>query len=393
MSAPQRHLLREGNGHDASRVTFVELFFDLVFVFAITQLSHGLLEHWTLPGALQTAMLLLAVWWVWIYTSWFTNWLDPERVPVRLVMFALMLLGLLLAAAIPGAFGASGRTFAVCYAVMQVGRTLFILNVTRHRTVMHLNFIRITSWLAGASVFWVWGGFAAGDTRIVLWCLALAIEYAAPALRYPLPRLGPSSIADWNISGAHMAERCGLFVIIALGESILVTGATFSNLPWSEVGLAAFVVCFLGSAAMWWVYFNATAGLGSRAIERSSDPGRLGRNAYTYLHLPIVAGIVLSAVGDEMLLAHPLGHAPASVALAIAGGPALYLSGILLFKWSVFGKFSVPKALGIGGFALLAMAPLPLAPLALAALVTGALGGIAAWESIQLHRQRTEVNA
>lgn len=342
-----RDLLREGHGHAHSLVTFVELFFDLVFVFAVTQLSHGLLERFTPRGGLETAMLLMAVWWVWIYTSWFTNWLDPERIPVRLVLFALMLAGLILSASIPRAFESKGIVFGATYAATQVGRTLFILWAVRHRDALRRNFQRIQCWLVVSAIFWILGGLAAGNARLGLWAFALFLEYLAPACGFWTPGLGRSAVTDWNISGEHMAERCGLFVIIALGESILVTGATFSGLTWNPATVAAFVTAFLGSAAMWWLYFNATASLSSTIIARSRDPGRLGRLAYTYIHIVIVAGIVVSAVGDELSVAHPSGQARPGTWLALAGGPMLFLLGILLFKWSVFRKLSLPKSLGI----------------------------------------------
>ena len=162
-----------------------------------------------------------------------------------------------------------------------------------------------------------------------------------------------------------MAERCGLFVIIALGESILVMGATFSGLDWTWTVLAAFLASFVGSVTMWWLYFNATAAFGSRAISTSSDPGRLARSAYTYYHLPIVAGIIVTAVADELVLAHPGGHAEGATVAAILGGPALYLAGVALFKWSITGRVSLPHCLGIMLLAILAATSAALSPLAL----------------------------
>jgi low temperature requirement protein LtrA len=170
----------------------------------------------------------------------------------------------------------------------------------------------------------------------------LVIEYSGPAARFWVPGVGRSSISDWNISGEHMAERCGLFIIIGLGESILVTGATFSGLVWDRATIAAFITAFAGSAAMWWVYFNATATFGSAmiAVRRIRAPGT---PAYTYIHVVIVAGIVVTAVGDELSVGHPRGQAGTGTWLALAGGPMLFLAGILLFKWSVFANFPAPS--------------------------------------------------
>jgi low temperature requirement protein LtrA len=158
-----------------------------------------------------------------------------------------------------------------------------------------LNAIRITAWLSMSAVFWIAGGLAEGQWRLVLWAIALVIEYAWPAVRFWIPRYGSSSVADWVVEGGHMAERCALFVIIALGESVVVTGATFAELSWSTETVTAFSSVLAGSIAMWWIYFHKGAEAGSEEISRSSEPGRLARLAYTYLHMPIVAGIIISA--------------------------------------------------------------------------------------------------
>lgn len=316
-------LLRRRDGAGAGRVGMVELFFDLVFVFAVTQLSHTLLADLSTRGALQIGLLLLAVWWVWIYTSWVTNWLDPERVPVRTCLFVLMLAGLVLSASLPKAFGDRGLAFAATYVFMQVGRTLFFLWAVRgERLSMVRNFQRILVWFCLSAAFWIAGALADGDARFALWALALAIEFAGPALYFRVPGLGRSTLADWDVDGAHMAERCALFIIIALGESLLVSGATFATTAWSAASVAAFVVAFVGAVAMWWLYFDHGEHAGVHRITSAADPGRHARVAYTYLHLPIVAGIIVSAVADELLLAHP-GHASNAAIAAMIAGPAL----------------------------------------------------------------------
>lgn len=378
-------LLRERRPHEHSRVTFVELFFDLVFVFAVTQLSHSLVEHLTLLGALQTALLLLAVWWAWIDTSWCTNWLDPEKIPVRLLLFALMLMGLVLAASIPKAFDARALAFAFAYAFLQLGRSLFMLWALRgHSPGNYRNFQRIGAWHAAGAVLWVCGAFADGGTRLALWGLALLIETAAPAHGFWTPGLGRSTTADWDVEGGHMAERCGLFIIIALGESILVTGAKFASLPWSAATLGAFLVAFLGSVAMWWIYFNIGAERASRSIAGSSDPGRVARLAYTYLHLPLVAGIIVAAVGDVLVLAHPTGQTDARTAAVLLGGPALYLIGNLLFKRATGSSPALSHMVGLGILVLLIPLSGLMQPLTFSAATTGVLVLVAAWETLSL---------
>jgi low temperature requirement protein LtrA len=374
------NLLRSREGH--TRVTFVELFFDLVFVFAVTQLSHTLLEHLTFAGMLQTAFLLLAVWWVWVYTCWFTNWVDPDKPSVRMLMFALMLAGLLLAAAIPHAFGHEGLLFAIAYAFIQVVRTAFAVVATRrHDRVNHLNFLRILSWLSVAAVLWIAGGILDGTERVVLWVMGLSLEIAGPTFGYWVPGLGSSSTTDWKIDGAHMAERFALFVIIALGESILVTGATAASVPATTPVICAFAVSFVGSVAMWWIYFNIGAERSSRHISASDDPGRIGRAVYTYFHIPIIAGIVVCAVGDEITITHPDGHMDVAQAFALLGGPALYLAGNVFFKRASAKHYPLSHLVGLGLLAALVPVALGLTPLALGAATTAVLVLVAVWET------------
>ena len=371
------HLLRIRKGHEHARVTFVELFFDLVFVFAVTQLSHALLAHFTALGAVETLLLMMAVWWVWIYTSWVTNWLDPERIPVRLMLFAIMLAGLILSSSIPKAFAELGLVFALAHASIQIGRTLFMLWGVRGHVSQTVNFRRILAWLCVSGLFWILGGLAEGEMRLAFWVMALLIEYAGPSLGFWTPGLGRSTTADWDVEGGHMAERCGLFVIIALGESILVTGATFSNLAWTLPVVLAFLSAFVSSLAMWWIYFNAGAERGTEMITSSRDPGRLARLAYTNIHLFIVAGIIVTAVGDEFTLAHPDGHADMKMAAAIVGGPALYLIGTLLFRRAVTGLLPKIQLAALVLLAVLFLASGLFSPLALSLATTIVLGAVA----------------
>jgi len=368
-----------------SRVTYAELFFDLVFVFAVTQISHTLLGNFTPLGVVHVTLLFLAVWWVWVYTSWITNWLDPEKTPVRLLLFSLTLGGLVLSTSIPAAFDGRGLWFAIAYAAMQVGKTVFLwLSTTPSQSLARMNAARITSWLAISAVFWIAGGFAQGQSRLVLWAIALCIEYISPAVRFWIPRYGASSVADWVVEGGHMAERCAGFIIIALGESIVVTGATFADLTWTTENVAAFASAFVGSLAMWWIYFHKGAEAGSEQISKSSEPGRLARLAYTYLHMPIVAGIIVSAVADELVLKHPAGHSDPKTVLSAIGGPLLFLVGTILFKHSFRGFLQLSHGAGIIALGAVAWFAAELSPLLLSILTTVIMIVVAVWESISL---------
>jgi low temperature requirement protein LtrA len=369
-----------------SRVTYAELFFDLVFVFAITQVVHLLLGRFTPLGAIQTTLLFLAVWWAWVYTAWITNWLNPELTPVRVLLFLLMLGGLVLSTSIPHAFDARGLWFASAYAAMQVGRTLFwLLSAPRARPAVRWNAIRIFCWLSISAVFWIVGGFApSADRRLLLWTIALAIEYAGPLLRFWIPKYGASAIEDWYVEGGHMAERCAAFIIIALGESIVDTGAAFANLTWTRQNVAAFASAFVMAIAMWWIYFHKGAEAGSELISKSAESGRLARSAYTYLHMPIVAGIILSAVADELVLNHPTGIADLKTAISAIGGPLLFLVGTILFKQNIRGFLQLSHGVGIVGLTVLALFARELSPLMLSVATTALLIVVAVWESVSL---------
>jgi low temperature requirement protein LtrA len=383
--SPRGILFRITLPHQHSRVTYAELFFDLVFVFAVTQVSHTLLSHFTPLGALQTTVLFLAVWWVWVYTSWITNWLNPEMTPVRILLFLMMLGGLVLSTSIPTAFDGRGLWFAIAYAAMQVGKTIFLWVSTPHtRALARRNAVRITIWLSGSAVFWIAGGIAVGETRLALWAIALGIEYISPAVRFWIPKYGASSVADWSVEGGHMAERCAGFIIIALGESIVVTGATFGELTWTTENVLAFTSAFVGSIAMWWIYFHKGAEAGSEQISRSSEPGRLARLAYTYLHMPIVAGIILTAVADEIVLKHPLGHSDLKTVLSAIGGPLLFLLGTILFKHTFRGFLQLSHGAGIIALGILAWFAADMSPLILSVATSVLLIVVAVWESVSL---------
>lgn len=379
----QSRLLRTRDGHHA-RVSFAELFFDLVFVFAVTQLSHSLIAHPSVTGFAETGLLFVAIWWSWIYTTWLANWLDPDRTRVRLLLFALMAAGIGMAIAIPQAFSDRGALFAIAFASQLIRPIFIILALRRERGPVHDTFVRILFWSGGAAAFWLWGGFADPHQRLWIWAVALALDTIGPALGYWIPGLGAAKSTDWEVEGAHIAERCGLFVIIALGESILVTGATFAKIAWSAPVMLGFASAFLSTIAMWWIYFNIGAERGSDRISHHDDPGRIARLAYTYLHLLLVGGIVLVAASDEMVLAHPTGHTDPLVAFCLIGGPALYLLGNALFK-RVTGANNLPLShlvgLGLSAGLGLAYMPLNLEPVALSLGSTMILILVAVWET------------
>jgi low temperature requirement protein LtrA len=361
-------------------ITTVELFFDLVYVFAVTQLSHLILSDLSITGVAHAGFLLVIVWWAWIYTTWMANWFDPASPAVRAVLTAVMLASLLMAAALPQAFGEDGVLFACSYVVLQVGRNVAAASLIARGHPLRDVFERLVPWSAVSGVLWVAGSLLDGDQRLLVWVAALAVDLVAPFAGYWLPGRGRSTTTDWDVEGGHFAERCQGFMIIALGESIVVTGATAASAGLTATVVACLVIAFLETAALWWLYFGATAEQSRAVMSMSEDPARLARDAYTYLHLPIVAGIIAVAVGDDLLIREPH-QALHGVALAmVLGGPALYLAGECLFHWRMTSSANA-KRLTVAALLLL-LAPVAghLNALTLSALVAGLLSALALWE-------------
>ena len=383
---PRHSHLREGGAQSDHGVNPMELFFDLVFVFAVTQLSHYLLHHHTIVGALQTLIMFLAVWWAWIYTAWATNWLDPSRAPVRLMLAIVMLLGLVMSSAVPAAFGRFGLVFALAYVAIQIGRTAYTAWAKGEwRRGASKNLTRAACYFVAAAPLWIAGGLDPDPSRRLLWWgTALAIEYAGPILFFFIPGIGRSTPEEWNISGAHMAERCALFIILCLGEGILVAGANFAQLDKEWPTVTAFLIAFVGSVAMWWIYFDVGATRGSELIEHHERPGLIGRAAYTYGHIPIVAGIIVLAVFDEQLLTHPVGRLEPFLLASLVGGAFLFISGTMVFKRlaSPIRRLPLSHLVGLALFAVLGLWALIVRPepMHLGLAGAGALVIIAVWE-------------
>jgi low temperature requirement protein LtrA len=386
-----RSWLRVKGSKNGSRVSFVELFFDLVFVFSVSQLSHGLTEHFSPSGVIETTLLIFAVWWVWIFTAWVTNWLDPDRMPVRVMLFVLMLAGLVLSASIPEAFAEKGLLFACAYVFMQVGRSLFTIYAMKDDAPNRRNFQRIASWVAFSGLFWIAGGFAEGEMRLAFWLVALLIEYIAPAAGFRVPGLGYSTAADWNVSGAHLAERCALFVIICLGEAVLEAGETFAELPLTPMVVVVFITVFIGTIALWWIYFQFGHERAAHRIEHDDTPGRLGRQAFTYAHIPILAGIIVNVVGNKFAFLHAEETAHMSTSAAIVGGPALFLLGNLWFKGTTTGRLPLSHMAGLVALLLLLVVAPAVEVYQLCMLATLVLVAVAVWEYASLTKVAHQV--
>jgi low temperature requirement protein LtrA len=245
------------------------------------------------------------------------------------VLVFVMLASLLMAIAVPAAFGDRGLLFAASYVALQIGRNVFVVVVTP-AGAFHRNFVQILLWSLLSAPLWIAGGLVDGQGRWALWGAALILDLAAPLVLYWIPWLGSTPTSQWQVEGNHFAERFQLFVIIALGESIVLAGGTASQSDLTVAVVVALGVGFILSTALWWLYFGQVSEAVAGRIGRSAptEAGQLARDVYTYLHLPIIAGIVLSAVGIELLIAHPHEQLHLAGALVTYGGPALFLAGL-----------------------------------------------------------------
>ncbi len=321
------------------------------------------------------------IWLVWIYTTWVTNWLDPDQMAVRLLLVLLMLVSLAMSVSLPRAFEDLGLWVGGGYAVQQIGRSVFMVIALRgHR--LQANFERVLVWCVASGALAVGGGFAHGSARYVLWLLAVGVDLVGGAVGFFTPGLGRSHTSDWTIEGGHFAERCQAFILIALGESIVIIGAALTEKSVSVPNVTAFVVAFAGSVALWWLYFDQSAEAAAEKIASSDDPGRLGRSAYHLIHPVMVAGIIVCAAADQKVLSDP-GQAAGTAAMwMILGGPALFLAGHAAFKLVVWRVVSWPRLAGIAVLALLALAAGAIPALALAACAAVLVTAVAATDRL-----------
>ncbi|MDQ8045600.1 MAG: low temperature requirement protein A, partial [Solirubrobacteraceae bacterium] len=264
--------------------------------------------------------------------------------------------------------------------VLQVGRNSAALAMLRPTDPLFRTFQRLLVWSLASAPLWLIGGFSDEGLRPVFWAVALAIELTGPIARYAVPGLGRSETSDWAIDGEHFAERFQLLIIIALGESIVVTGASAADAGLGAETIGALSIAFLQSAALWWLYFDAVAEHSSHDIAHHEDPGRLARDAYTYLHLPIFAGIILSAIADEILILHPTHELSLAGAIVTLGGPLLYLIGDGAFRYRMVRSVSPRRLTAIAALALLAIPTIWLPAVAVGGCILAVLIALAIWE-------------
>lgn len=370
--------------HDEHRVTPLELFFDLSFVFAMTQVTSGLADDPSWGGVLRGMLVVAALWWAWAVYTWLTSAIDVDEGGVRLTMLAAMGAMLIVALAVPGAFGDDAVLFGVAYLVVRLLHLVLSARVARDDPDRRSALVRFApTAILGASLLVV-AGFLDGGDRIAVWVVALAIDYLGPVV------VGPGR--GWRVAPEHFAERHGLIVLIALGESIIAIGVGAGF----ELDMGAIVAAVLGIvvvSALWWLYFDVAAIFARRRLMqvRGLELHRLALHAYGYLDLPMVAGIVLFALGLKTTLGHVSDSLDPVPAVGLCGGAALYLLGQIAFLFRTTGR--VFRRRTIGAIALIALVPAAVAiPGLLAlALVSAVCSLVVAYEVLFHREHRVQV--
>ncbi|HEX6712312.1 MAG TPA: low temperature requirement protein A, partial [Thermoleophilaceae bacterium] len=358
-------------------VSPLELFFDLVYVFAIGQLSHHLFEHVDLRTGAETLVMALAVIYAWYMTAWGANWLDPDERPVQALLVGLMFASLLMSAAIGDAFDGRAWLFVMGYLILQVGRAGFLIVALRGRTLGE-HFVNDLIWELAAGVLLVAGAIADPDARLVLWGLAVVVTYAGASALHWLPGRGRRmDVEHTEVSGGHLVERFRLFFIIALGETVLAIGNSFADHPFGGERLLALVIGFTGAVALWWCYFERNEAIGIDIAETADDAGAVGWLGTWTLTL-IVLALIAIAVGDQLAIADPGAEPTLEFSLLAFGGPALFLLAQLLFLRSAVGRLARSRLVGLVALALFAAVTGPLAMIVSIAASTAVLVAVAA---------------
>jgi len=351
---------------DGEQVTALELFFDLVFVLALTQCTALMALTPTWEGVLRALLILGVLWWSWVGYAWLTSVVDPEEGTVRLVMFAAMAALLVAALCVPGTFGADALLFACAYGAVRAAHIALFLLASRDDAALRSSVIGLAASTAVGVGLLVGAAFARAGLQLGLWGLALVLDMGGPYL---------FGAEGWKLVPSHFADRHGAIIIIALGESIVAIGAGSSASVDAGV-VAATVLGMIVAGALWWLYFDVVAIVAERRLARAPagrERNEIARDSYSYLHLPMVAGIALLAVGLKKTLGHvdaPLGLVPAT---AMLGGAATYLLAHVAFRWRNIHRLSTQRLLC--AFALLALLPVEVAlkPPSLATLAALAL--------------------
>jgi low temperature requirement protein LtrA len=366
-------------------VTPLELFFDLVYVFAIGELSHHLLEHVDLRSGAETGIMALAVVYAWYMTAWGANWLEPDRLPVRLLLVGLMFASLLMSVSIADAFDGRAWLFVSGYLLLQLGRSTFLIVALRGRA-LGAHFVNDLAWELVIGALWVAGATTDDDARLALWGIAVVASHSAVWSLHWLPGRGRAiDLEHTEIAGGHLIERIRLFFIIALGETVLTTGNAFVDEAFELERLLALAIAFTGTVALWWCYFQRAEVIGLAAAETADDAGAVGWWGTWALTL-IVLALIGIAVGDELAIAHPDDEATLGFTILTFGGPALFLLAQAFFLVEALGSVPRSRLLALAALAILAVATTPLTLVVGIAATTAVLVAVAVADTVATRR-------
>lgn len=350
--------------------TLLELFFDLVFVFAVSQLSHHLSAHLSCRGAAETLVMLVAVLTVWTYTSWAATMISAEQSRTKWMILAVMLLGLFMNASVTRAFTTSGWAFVIPLLLIQLGRTAWTI-LNSKKAVYREHYVRVLIWFVAIMPLWIAGAAAENSGfRLIWWSAAAGLELTGTWLAHPVPGRWLQS-ENVPFDADHMLERCRLFLIIALGETVLTTGTAIAEVSISLMTIITGASALFGIVALWALSFGRSHTLIMQHLEETSDPIRSSRYSVNVL-MVIVTGLIAVAVGNEEVIAHPVGQSSIALSLLLCGGPILFLIAQSWYLWAVLG---ISPRLHLSGIALLILMGFaaPFAPPYMALILVGAI--------------------
>lgn len=365
----------------AAAVTPLELFFDVVFVFAVSQLSHHLSTDVSLRGATETLVMLIAVFGAWFTTSWTATLIGAERSRTRWLMLTVMFLGLFMNVAITRAFSSSPWAFVVPLLLIQVGRAGWtLLNATDRW--MRDHYIRTILWVTATAPLWAIGALVDSDIRLLFWCVAAGIDLLGRWLAHPIPGrwLQSENIA---FDADHMLERCRLFLIIALGETVFTTGTTLTTEKLDFMTVLTGTTALAGTVALWSLTFGRLHSIIVTHAETTSDPILASRHAADSL-MVLTAGLIALAVANELVISHPHASGSVELTLLLSGGPILYLAAHAWYLWAVPGTLSRLHFVAVAALALLGLVTLAVEHYVAIILIGGCLVAIAAADYLQI---------
>jgi low temperature requirement protein LtrA len=325
--------------------------------------------------------MTLAVVYAWYMVAWGANWLDPDRLPVRLLLVGLMFASLLMSVAIPEAFDGRAWLFVTGYLLIQLGRVLFLVVALRGRALAR-HFVNDLVWEMFAGALWIAGAISDGDARLALWGAAVVVTQTGVWALHWLPGRGRAiDLAHTEIAGGHLVERFRLFFIIALGETVLTMGAAFTDEPFELTRLLALAIGFTGTVALWWCYFQRAEPIGVEMAERADDGGVVGWWGTWTVTLMVLA-LIGVAVADELAIAHPGDDATLGFTLLAFGGPALFLLAQLVFLTELQGRAPRSRLLGLAALALVGLVTAPLTLIVGIAASTAVLVAVAVADTV-----------